>query len=148
MNIRKTITTCYQRRVKWKRYDYRSVQSSSLGLKFRVNISVVSQVLLHGQLGKSLILLNLLNDPCHQVLYFLIRQHGYCFFFATHFSVAIIRGQCLFFLKPADINDDWIGFTQAIRQRLLDSVSSSCSLSVVLSALETSCTTRTELPLA
>ena len=70
------------------------------------------------------------------------------FIFAAHFSVAIIRGQCLFFLKTTDINDGWIRFIQAIQRQLLDAVSSSCSLSVVLSALEMSRTTQTELPLA
>ena len=43
--------------------------------------------------------LDLLNDACHQVLYFFDQTAWllFCFFFAAHFSAAIIRGQCLFF---------------------------------------------------
>ena len=44
----------------------------------------------------------------------------------------LFEGSVYFFLKPADINDGWIRFTQAIQQWLLDAVSSLCSLSLLL----------------
>ena len=48
----------------------------------------------------------------------------------------------LFFGKPADINDYWIKHIRVIQWRLLDAVSSMCSLSVLLSTMETSRTTQ------
>ena len=53
-----------------------------------------------------------------------------------------------FFGKPADINDSWIRYVRAIQRRLLDAGSSIHNLSVLLSAMEKSCTTRTALALA
>ena len=56
-----------------------------------------------GQLGKSLILLNLLSDACHQVLYFFNQKAWLLlvFFFAARFLAALIQGQRLFFLSEA-----------------------------------------------
>ena len=84
-------------------------------------------------------ILNLLNDACHQVLYF-FNQMAWLLFFFSLLTFQQLQGQCLFFLKPTD-NDCWIRFTQAIQRRLLDPVSSWCSLLVVLSVMEMSRTT-------
>ena len=65
-----------------------------------------------------------------------------CILFTASFCVATIPGQrlqCLyFFWKPADINDSWIRYVQAIQWQLLDAIGSTRSLSVLLSAVETS----------
>ena len=76
-----------------------------------------------------------------------IRCHGY-YFFAASFGVATTWGQIgdYFFGKPADFNDGWIRYVQAIQWRPLDADSSKCSHSVLLSAMETSRTTRTQQP--
>ena len=79
------------------------------------------QVLLHGQLEKSLILLNLLNDSCHQVLYSFNKTAWLVFFLLLFFLLLtfqqlLFEAGVYFFLKPTDINDGWIRFTQAIQR--------------------------------
>ena len=74
-----------------------------------------------------------------------IRRRGY-FFFSLHVFVRLLfEGGVYFFGKPTDINVGWIGYVGAIQLQLLDAVSSKCSLSVLMSAMETSCTTQTAL---
>ena len=60
----------------------------------------------------------------------------------------LFEGGIYFIGKPADINDGWIRYVQAIHRRMLDAGSSTCNLSVLLSAMEKSYTTRTALALA
>ena len=60
----------------------------------------------------------------------------------------LFEGSVYFFGKAADINDGWIRYVQAIQQQLLDAVSSLHSLSVLLSAMETSHKTQAALVLA
>ena len=60
----------------------------------------------------------------------------------------LFKGSIYFFGKPGDINDGWIRCIQVRRWRLLDTVSSMHSLSVLLSAVGTTHTTQTVLPLA
>ena len=69
-------------------------------------------------------------------------------FFAACFSAATIEGGVYFFGKLTDIKDGWIRYIRAIQWWLLDAVSSLHSLSVLLSAMETSRTTRIALVLA
>ena len=60
-----------------------------------------------------------------------------------------IWGQCLYFFgKPKDIKDSWIRYIQALQQWLLEAISSTQSLSVLLSVMEKSCATQTILLLA
>ena len=80
-----------------------------------------------------------------------IRRHSYffrCWLLCGYYSrAATIRGQLLFesgvyfFEKPVDINNGWIRYVWVRRWRLLDTVSSKHSLSVLLSAVETTRTT-------
>ena len=64
-------------------------------------------------------------------------------FFAGPFSAATIRGWLLFegrdyiIGKPADSNNSWIRYMQVIQLAQTDAGSSTCSLSVLLSAVET-----------
>ena len=73
------------------------------------------------------------------VLYF-FNQIPRLLFFLCLFSAATIRGRSLFkggvyfFGKPTDIKDGWIRCVRVIQRWLLDTVSSSRSLSVLLSA--------------
>ena len=60
----------------------------------------------------------------------------------------LFEGGVYFIGKPADINDSWTRYIQAIQRRLLDAGSSTRNLSVLLSAMEKSSTTRTALALA
>ena len=70
-------------------------------------------------------------------------------FSLLHVSVWLLfKGGYYFFRKPADVNDGWIRNVQAIQWRLLDDVNSKQSQSVLLSAMEMSCTTQTALVLA
>ena len=55
------------------------------------------------------------------------------------------RAAFFFIGKPADINDGRIRYAQVIQPRLLDAGSSTRNLSVLLSAMEKSFTTRTAL---
>ena len=60
-----------------------------------------------------------------------------------------IWGECLYFFgKPTDIKDSWIRYIQALQQWLLEAISSTQSLSVLLSVMEKSCATQTILLLA
>ena len=59
-----------------------------------------------------------------------------------------IRGRHLFLWKSRDINDGWIRYVQVRWQQLLDAVSSTHNLSVLLSAVGMTCTTQTVLALA
>ena len=79
------------------------------------------------------------NDSKQQDKYHnsLIRCRGYCFSHCM-FGAASIWQQHSFFAKATDINNSWIKYTPAIQWRLLDAVSSKCSLSVLLSGMETS----------
>ena len=83
-----------------------------------------------------------LNGQC-----ILIRRCGYYFFFFTvRFWVATIWGQRLFFWKACGYQwQGWIRYVRAIQWRLLQAVSSKSSLSVLLPAVETSCTMSTAL---
>ena len=74
-----------------------------------------------------------------------IRWHGY----SLHVSVWLLFGGGVYFIgTPAEINDGWKRYIRVIQWRLLDAGSSTCNLSVLLSAMEKSCTTRTALALA
>ena len=75
-----------------------------------------------------------------------IRCCGFYFFIAS-FVWLLFKGSIHFFRKPAGTNNGWISYTQVRRWRLLDTVSSMRSLSVLLSAMEMSCATRTALAL-
>ena len=81
------------------------------------------------------------------------RRHANIFF-AVCFGVATTRGQLLFkgsiyfYGKPEDTDDGWIRYIQVKWWWLLDTVSSTCSLSVLLSVMEMTCTTRIALALA
>ena len=76
-----------------------------------------------------------------------IRCHGY-YLFAAHFVRLLYEGSVYFFGKPRDINDGWIRCIWVRQWQLLDTVSSTCSLSLLLSAVGTTCTTQTVLALA
>ena len=84
-----------------------------------------------------------LQKPSHVYCISSIRRCSYYFFHCT-FGVATI---VYFFGKPTDINDSWIRYIWAMQWWLLDAVSSKHSLSVLLSAVETSHTTHTALAL-
>lgn len=80
--------------------------------------------------------------------YFLDQTPQLLYFFAAHFSAATIWGRRLFLLEACR-HQWWIWYVQVIQERLLDTVSSLCGFSVlvsVMSAVETSCTTWTDLP--
>ena len=72
-------------------------------------------------------------------------------YFSARFCAATIQGRLLFeggvyfFGKPADTNDSWIRYEQTIQWQLLDAFSSKNSLSILLSAVGMSRTTRTVL---
>ena len=68
-------------------------------------------------------------------------------FFAARFCVSTIRGWLLFLWK-AGRHQRRLDKVRVIQWQLLDTVSSTRSLSVPLSAVETSCTTQTALVLA
>ena len=75
----------------------------------------------------------------------MIRHRGY-YLFRCSFCAATIWGW-RFFGNPGDI-DGWIKYVRVRRWRLLDSVSGTRSLSVLLSAVGKTCTTQTVLALA
>ena len=77
----------------------------------------------------------------------LIRHRGY-YFFHCFFCVATIQGRRLFLSKPADISNSLIRNVRVSWWWLLDAVSSKCSLSILLSAMEMTRTTRIALALA
>ena len=66
----------------------------------------------------------------------------------AHFVQLLFEAGIYFFGKPRDINDGWIMYIQVRQWRLLDTVSSMRSLSVLLSAVGTTHTTQTVLALA
>ena len=74
--------------------------------------------------------------------------------FCCSFCAATIRGWLLFeggvysFGKAGDINNGWIRYIRLRQWRLLDAVSSTRNLSLLLSAVRTTCTTQTVLVLA
>ena len=57
----------------------------------------------------------------------------------------LFEGGIHFFENPTDINDGWIRYIQVRRWWLLDAVSSTCNLSVLLSAVGTTRTTQIAL---
>ena len=67
-----------------------------------------------------------------------IRRYGHYFFGCKFWWGYYSR------VQPADFNDSWIRYARAIQWLLLDTVSSKHSHSVLLLAMETSCTTRTQ----
>ena len=68
---------------------------------------------------------------------------------AAHSVWLLFEGGVDFIEKPADINDSWIKYIQAIQRRLLDAgIVYANSHAVLLSAMEESCTTQTALALA
>ena len=75
----------------------------------------------------------------------LIRCRSYNCFRHSFFWQVLFEGSDYFCGKPADVNDGWIRYIRAIQWRLLDTDSSSHSLSVLLSAIESSCRTPTTL---
>ena len=83
------------------------------------------------------------------VLYFFNQTPWLLFFSLLFFLWLLFKGGIYFFRKPADINDGWIRYVRVImiQQRLLDTISSKHCLSVLLSAMETSRTTRKALEL-
>ena len=90
---------------------------------------------------------------CH-VLYFLDTA-ATTFFLLLVFVWLLFEGGLFFFWKACDTNYSWIKElkclvwgVRATQWRLLDAVSGTCSLSVLLSAMETSRTTLTALVLA
>ena len=56
-------------------------------------------------------------------------------YFAACFVWLLFKGGVDFFAKPGEINDSWIRYVRVRQRRLLSTVSSMCSLSVLLSAL-------------
>ena len=66
----------------------------------------------------------------------------------ARFCEATIQGRRYFIGKPADINDGWIRYIRAIQRQLLHAEISTRNLSILLSAMEKSCTTRTAPVLA
>ena len=91
---------------------------------------------------------NLDQQPIYRIS--LIRHRGY-YLLRCSFCAATIRGRLLFeggvyfFWKPEDINDGWIRYVRVRWWRLQDTVSSTRSLSVLLSAVGTTCRTQTVL---
>ena len=77
---------------------------------------------------------------------FLQSDHMATIFLLLDFVWLLFEGGVYFFRKSADINNGWTRYV--IYWGLLDTVSSTRSLSVPLSAMETSCTTQTNLALA
>ena len=69
-------------------------------------------------------------------------------YFAVHFVWLLFEGGVYLFGKPGDINNGWIRYERVRQWWLLDAVSSMHSLSVLLSAVGTTCTTQTVLALA
>ena len=95
---------------------------------------------------------------CHP-LFFLSFFFFFFFFFFFSFFFLFFFGRTLWYgcysraafislEKPANINNGWIRHIQAIQWQLLDAVSSKDSIWVLLSAMDTSRTTRTALALA
>ena len=68
-------------------------------------------------------------------------------YFVAHFVGLLFEGGIYFFEKPGDIQDSWIRYLRVRRWWLLDAVSSTCSLSVLLSAVEMTRTTQIALAL-
>ena len=69
-------------------------------------------------------------------------------YFVVHFVRLLFEVGVYFFGKPWDVNDSWIGYVRVRRWRLLDAVSSTRSLSLLLSAVEMTRTTQTDGPSA
>ena len=67
------------------------------------------------------------------------------FLLFINFVWLLFKGGIYFFRKPNSINNSWIRYIQAIQWQLLEAVSITHSLSIPLSALERSFTTRTGL---
>ena len=82
-------------------------------------------------------------------LQYLFDQTLWLLFFAVCFSVAInqewllFEGRVYFVGKPVDSNDGWIRYMRTLQLGLIDVVSSMHSLSIPLSAMETSLRTQT-----
>ena len=72
-------------------------------------------------------------------------EEGYYFFLLLVFVWLLFEGDVHILGKAADGNDSWIRYTRVIQWRLLDTVSCTHSLAVLLSAVETRCTTQTAL---
>ena len=69
-------------------------------------------------------------------------------YFTACFVWLLFEGGVYFFGKPGDINDSWIRYVRVRRWQLLDAVSSTRSLSVLLLAVAMTRTTQTVLALA
>ena len=65
----------------------------------------------------------------------------------ARFVRLLIEGGIYFFWKPWDVNDGWMRYVRVRRWQLLDAVSSTHSLSLLLSAVGATCTTQTVLEL-
>lgn len=88
-----------------------------------------------------------LYSPCMYIPYLFDQMPRTFFFLLLVFVQLLFEGGIQVFGKPTDVNDGWIRYIQAIQQQLLDIVSSTCSLSVPLSAMVISRTTPTALAL-
>ena len=71
----------------------------------------------------------------------------WCSYYLFCFVRLVFEGGVYFFGKPGDINNGWIRYVRVRRWRLLNTVSSTYSLSGLLSAVEMTCTTQTVIAL-
>ena len=94
------------------------------------------------------------DSPYYYITVFLWSDATVTIYFTTRFVQLLFEGgyysrvTFYFFAKPGDIKDSWIRYIRVGRWRLLDTVSSTRSLSVLLSAMGTTRTTQTILALA
>lgn len=65
------------------------------------------------------------------------------FFLLLVFVWLLFKGSICFFEKPADTNNGWTRYVRVMQWQLLNTISSTRSFSVMLSALERDFTTRT-----
>ena len=85
-----------------------------------------------------------INYNHRHVITVFLRSRSYYFLYSPFLHVRgyyIHEGGVFFFGKPADINGGRTKYVQAIKGQMLDTVSSTRSLPVLLSAMETSRTT-------
>ena len=78
----------------------------------------------------------------HRTTVFLQSDATATIYFTTCFMQLLFEGGVYFFGKPRDINDGWIRYVRVRWWRLLDAVSSTHSLSVLLSGMGTTRTTQ------
>ena len=83
-----------------------------------------------------------------QTTIFLQSDAAATIFLAVCFMRLLFEGGVYFVGKPADSNNDWNRYMRAIQIAMIDAGSSTCSLSVLLLAVETSLRTWTALEIA